>query len=308
MVNRVIIRTKVLQIVYSYYQRDEHVLSVAENELAFSLQKTYDLYHYLFLLIPFLTDLEQKRVDLRRHRHLATDAEKAPSLRFINNRFSKQLLENQSLQKFVGEKSWFWDQDDHFGINILNKIVASELYSEYMTSEDSYESDKEFWRKALKSIVLLDLDLEEMLEDKSIYWNDDLDLVGTFVLKTIRKWTDNCSEQDEPLMPMFKDEEDRLFAYNLLHQTIIDASANKQLIESHIKNWDVDRLANMDLYVMQMAIAEMTHFPMIPINVTLNEYIDLAKYYSTPKSGVFINGTLDSIVSDLKKEQVLTKV
>ncbi len=307
MINRIIIRIKLLQIVYSYYQKQLKDLSLAEKELMFSLQKSYDLYYYLFLLIPALTDAEQKRLDLRKHRYLVTSEELNPNMRMADNRLAEQLRQNVSLHKFVNEKGSIWINDDtHFIKKILEQITSSEIYNEYMLSEDNYESDKEFWRKVFKDIICKSENLTDFLEDSSIYWNDDLDIIGTFVLKSIKRFEPTNGKYQE-LLPMFKNEEDREFAIQLLHHTILNESEYNERINRHIKNWDLDRIANMDLYIMQIAIAELLNFPSIPVNVTLNEYIDIAKFYSTPKSGNFINGILDAVVNELKSENKLFK-
>ncbi len=307
MINRVIIRIKLLQVVYSYYQKESTDLSLAEKELMFSLQKTYDLYHYLLLLIPVLTDAEQKRLDLRKHKYLATQEELNPNMRFAENRFAEQGRKNKKLQAFFNEKGLIWTEDDTLFIkNLLETILDSDVYKSYIKSEDSYNSDQEFWRRVFKDIICKNEALYEFLEDKSIYWNDDMDITGTFVLKTIKRFGEEDNE-DMELLPMFKSEEDREFALELLHKSILNEKEYSERINRHIKNWDLDRIANMDLYIMQIAIAELLNFPSIPINVTLNEYIDIAKFYSTSKSGTFINGILDAIVGELKKENKLFK-
>ena len=148
--------------------------------------------------------------------------------------------------------------------------------------------------------------MEEYLEDKSIYWNDDISIIETFTLKTIKRFDESTGSKQE-LLPMFKDMDDKLFATKLFHQAILKGSDYRQRIEKHIKNWETDRIASIDLYIMQVALTEIMTFPTIPISVTLNEYIDIPKHYSTPKSGIFINGILDSIVNELKSEQLLLK-
>jgi transcription antitermination factor NusB len=307
MINRIIIRIKVLQIVYAYYQKENNDLKAAENELIFSLGKAYDLYHYLLDFVSILTDYEQKRLDRRKHKILATDEELNPNTRFIDNRFAEQLRTNTQLEKFVYEKGRLWgDEDAHFIRTLSEKIMQSDIYAEYLSSDDSYEADREFWRRVMKNILLPAPELAESLEEKSIYWEDDLDIVGTFVLKSIKKINPQ-SGREEPLLPMFKDEEDKQFAIQLLHRSILEEKENTERIIKQIKNWDIDRIASMDLYILQIALSEILNFDSIPVSVTMNEYIDLARYYSTPKSPVFINGILDAIVNELKTEKILFK-
>ena len=306
MINRIIIRIKVLQILYAYYQRDSKDIALAENELLHSLQKSYDLYHYLLLLIPTLTNAEQKRLDKNKYKYLATEEEKNPDTRFINNRFAEQLSKNKQLLAFSNEKGSIWIDEDVFLKKILDQIISSDVYDEYLKSPDTYESDKEFWKKIIKQYILTSEELNDLLEDRSVYWNDDLDIIGTFALKTIKRFGES-TKPEQALLPMFKDEEDKRFAIHLLRQSILEGTSNNIRIDKHIKNWELDRVACIDLYIMQIAITELLNFPSIPVNVTLNEYIDIAKYYSTAKSGTFINGTLDAIVNELKSENLLFK-
>ncbi|MDR2086303.1 MAG: transcription antitermination factor NusB [Dysgonamonadaceae bacterium] len=314
MINRVIIRIKVLQIVYAYYlkngdepDRTGNSFISAENELLRSLQHAYDLYHYLLLLIVLLTDAEQKRVDLLKHKLLPTREELNPNKRLANNRLAEQLRVNKTLQKFINSHGTLWNNENpNFIKNVLTKIISSDIYEEYLESEDTYESDKDFWRKLFKSILLDDDELREIAIDNSIYVDDDVDVVATFVVKTIKRFEPENGANQE-LLPMFKNDEDYRYAIHLLHRTIVEENESAERINKQIKNWELDRIASIDLYIMQIALAELRNFPTIPINVTLNEYIDLARYYSTPKSAHFINGILDAIVNELKSEGLLFK-
>lgn len=307
MINRILIRIKVLQIVYSYYQNGNGDLKVAENELLFSLQKSYDLYHYLLLLIVEVTNLHKRILDIRKNKYMPTEAELNPNTRLIDNRFTAQIADNESLQKYVAEQGISWSNDEEFIKNVLEQILASDIYAAYLVNpNDSYETDKEFWRAIFKKLICGNEFIEEYLEDKSIYWNDDIEIVETFTLKTIKQF-DEQKGSKQPLLPMFKDMEDKAFAIKLFRQSLLKGKEYRERISQHMKNWETERIANMDLIIMQVAIAELLTFPTIPTSVTLNEYIDAAKFYSTPKSGIFINGILDSIVSELKKEKLLLK-
>lgn len=307
MINRILIRIKVLQIVYSYYQNGNGDLKVAENELLFSLQKSYDLYHYFLLLINDVTNLQRRILDVRKNKYMPTEEEMNPNTRLIDNLFAAQVAANEPLQKYVAEQGISWSNDEEFIKNILDEILASEVYTEYLENPDhSYEVDREFWRLVFKKVICGNENVEEYLEDKSIYWNDDIEIVETFALKTIKKFEEKKGAK-QALLPMFKDLEDKSFAIKLFRQSILKGKEFRERIDKHMKNWESERIANMDLIIMQVALAEILTFPSIPVNVTLNEYIDAAKYYSTPKSGTFINGILDSIVNELKKEKLLLK-
>lgn len=307
MINRILIRIKVLQIVYSYYQNGNNDLKVAENELLFSLRKSYDLYHYFLLLLIEVTNLQKRILETRKNKYMPTAAELNPNTRLIDNRFVAQLEQNESLRKYVSEQGISWSNDEDFIKSVLDLILSSELYGEYLDNEnDSYETDKEFWRSAFKKLICGHEMIEDYLEDKSIYWNDDIGIVETFTLKTIKQFSEKEGDKQK-LLPMFKDLEDQSFAIKLFRQSLLKGTELRERINKHMKNWETERIANMDLIIMQVALAEILTFPSIPINVTLNEYIDAAKYYSTPKSGTFINGILDSVVGELKKEKLLLK-
>jgi N utilization substance protein B len=314
MINRVIIRVKVLQIVYAYYLKSSNEpdnagnsLKNAENELIRSLQHAYDLYHYLLLLIVLLTDVEQKRIDLLKHKYLPTKEELNPDKRLADNRLAEQLRVNKTLEKFIHSHGTLWNNDNsNFIRNLLNKIMLSDAYEEYLASEDNYESDKVFWRNVFRKIIMEDEELQEIVSDNSIYAEDDVAVVSTFVMKTIRCFRPGNDVHQE-LLPMFNDNEDYQYAIHLLHRTILEGDENTERINRQIKNWELDRIALVDLYIMHIALAELKNFPAIPISVTLNEYIDLARYYSTPKSTHFINGILDAIVNELKSEGLLFK-
>lgn len=307
MINRILIRIKVLQIVYSFYQNGNGSLQTAEKELLFSLRKSYDLYHYFLLLILDVTYLLERVQDNKKNKLMPTEQDLHPNTRLLDNRFTKQLAENTELKKYITENGISWSNDGDFLKSILDILLASDLYAEYLENpEDSYATDKEFWRAFFKKYICGNEMIEDFLEDKSIYWNDDIDIVETFTLKTIKKFEEEAGSE-QPLLPMFKDMEDREFAVKLLRQTLFNGKEYRERIEKHMKNWETERIANMDLIIMQVAMAEILTFPTIPVSVSLNEYIDAAKYYSTPKSGTFINGVLDSIVGELKKEKALLK-
>ena len=307
MINRVLIRLKIIQLVYAYYQNGSKNLDSAEKELFFSLSKAYDLYNYLLMLMVALTNYAQKRVDAGKAKLAPTSEDLSPNMKFIENKFVAQLEVNKQLLEFISNQKKTWDNDQEFVKELYDKITASDLYKEYMASSDSsYESDRELWRKLYKSFVFNNDSLDQVLEDQSLYWNDDKEIVDTFVLKTIKRFEESKGAS-QPLLPEFKDDEDQEFARRLFRRTILNGDYYRHLISDNTRNWDLDRVAFMDVVIMQCALAEILSFPNIPISVSLNEYVEIAKLYSTAKSGSFINGTLDGIVNQLKKEGKLTK-
>jgi len=307
MINRILIRIKVIQIIYSYSLNAQKGLPVAEKELLFSLEKTYELYNLLLSLMVSITEMQDRKLDSAKHKLLPTKEDLNPNTKFTDNQFTAQLAKNKQLNNFISEKKLSWNNYPDLIKDLLEKITSSEIYTEYMDSNDnSYDADREFWRKTFKLIIAEDPELLDTLEDVSVYWNDDIDIVSTFVLKTIKRFDKNSGENQE-LLPMFKSEDDKQFASDLLNRAILHQEEFEEMIRIQAKNWEFDRIALMDLLVMQTALAELTDFPTIPINVTLNEYIEIAKHYSTTKSGTFINGILDGIISMLKKEKKLLK-
>ncbi len=290
------------------YCDNRTLLNEARNSLDKSLNKAYELYYALLLLSIELTHMQEMRLDAAKHKHLPTPEDLNPNTRFIDNALPRVLAESEDMQAYLKDNPISWDADDTFLKSILNKILNSELYAEYMAREEtSYEIDCDFWRSVYKNIILPSDELAEVLESKSVYWNDDLQIVGTFVLKSIKRIS---SGQKEPvrLLPQFKDEEDARFGPKLFLDAINNRETYRGYIDRFInEQWDPERLAFMDIVIMITAIAELLNFPTIPIPVTVNEYIEIANAYSTPRSGQFINGIMYSIINYLKSEQLLLK-
>lgn len=307
MINRVLIRIKIVQILYSFSLKEDKNMDVAEKELLFSLAKAYELYYYLLMLMVELTETQRLRLDSAKNKLLVSEEDRNPNMRFVDNRFIAQLKTNLQYNEYTNQQKISWVNESAFIRLLLDKILNSDIYVQYIASaDDSYDADREFWKKIFKSFIATNDDLQELLETQSLYWNDDLEIVSTFVLKTIKKF-DEKNGVDQPLLPMFKDSEDERFAKLLLRYAVLGTDENKTDIDRHTRNWEIDRVAHMDIVVMLVALAEIRNFPEIPVKVTLNEYIEIAKAYSTNKSGHFINGVLDSIVAELKKEGKLTK-
>ena len=307
MINRVLISLKIVQIVYAFYQNGGKNLDTAEKELFFSLSKAYDMYNYLLLLMVEITKQAERKQSAAKNKLLPTAEELYPNTKFVDNRFIAQLEMNKQLLEFSETQKKTWENEAEFVKGLCEKIMDSDIYKEYMASEtSSYEEDRELWRKIYKRIIFNNDELDQVLEDQSLYWNDDKEIVDTFVLKTIKRFDEKNGAKQE-LLPEFKDEDDQDFARRLFRRTILNADYYRHLISENTRNWDLDRVAFMDVIIMQIALAEILSFPNIPVSVTLNEYVEIAKLYSTPKSGSFINGTLDGIVNVLKKENKLTK-
>ncbi len=298
MINRKLIRVKIVQLTYAYYQNGHHNMDTAEKELLFSLSKAYDLYNYLLGLIVAITQEERRRVDIATRR-AEREGTETPSQRFAFNKFATQLEENKLLNLFMEDKKMSWENDVEAVRKLCDQIEQSPLYQEYMMSDaEDYETDRELWRRIYRTLIQGNEDLDAILEEKSLYWNDDKEIVDTFVLKTIKRF-DPANKADQELLPEYDDTEDREYALKLFRSTILNADTYQRYMSETSRNWNFSRLAYMDVVLMQIAIAEMLTFPNIPISVTINEYVDLAKLYSTPKSGGYINGMLDAIARHL---------
>jgi len=299
-------RVKVLQVLYAYYEDRERTLESAVNELSFSMDKSYDLFISLLQLGVELTNFHRKCIESASRKYFPTEEEKNPNMKWVNNRLIKMLSESMFLSKEV-EKRKISFTDDKILLELLNKeVLESEIYKSYLTQQwNDFKSDQDFVVRIYSNVLLSSDTLLDALEEKSIYWNDDLGIVGSFLIKTLKK----VREEDEKINfpPKFSDEEGEKFAKELFLKTFSNKENYENIISDASQNWEVDRLAFMDKLILQMALAEIMNFPTIPLPVTMNEYIEIAKSYSTAKSGMFVNGMLDKIVSNLKDKELIVK-
>ncbi|MDE6085978.1 MAG: transcription antitermination protein NusB, partial [Muribaculaceae bacterium] len=266
------------------------------------------LYHLLLLLPVEITQLQKQRILSAKEKYVPTSSDLNPNTRFIDNAFVKLVAESDEMADYIKARPINFDVHFPQVKQLLDSILASKVYEEYMEMETTDRAkDCEFWRKVMKSIILPSDSLIEMLENGSIYWNDDLEIMGTFALKTIKQ----TAAYNGPLklLPKFKDDEDANFGIKLFLDTIHNRETYRGYIDKFIdpKQWDSDRLAFMDIVIMMVAISEIINFPAIPIPVTMNEYIEIANSYSTARSGQFINGMLFSIVKYLRSEGIILK-
>lgn len=320
MINRILIRIKVIQLLYAYRNNSSNsitdssdkkqlttIAKQVEKELINSLDQTYDLYHWMLQLIVELHLYAIKRIEIGMNKLRPTEEERNPNTRFINNAFSKQLSNNKALAAYVKEQGISWQEETDLIKQLYNQLIASDFYQAYMKEADrNYEGDKFLWRQIIKKVFIPNTALEERLEEINLYWNDDFETVISFVEKTIKRFSEEKGA-DQELLEKFRDTEDLEYAKKLLTTAIIDQQKYEQLIQSTVQNWESERIACMDMVILQAALAEIYTFPTIPINVTLNEFIEISKFYSTEKSSLFINGILDKIATDLRNEGKLIK-
>lgn len=305
MINRILLRIKVIQILYAYYKGEDQQFEKAERELKESVSKTYDLYFYLLQLIPALTELAKDRAATNR-----TDIPQA-SKKFINNKVAKIIAENKQICDYLEEHDLSWENKRGTVLRLLlDDILSFDLYEKYNEnqSDNDLEEDKDLWKKIFRQVIASSEILGKQLEEESIYWNADEETVHSFVVKTLKSLTEDSDSIN--IQPMFRDEEDQIFMNTLLRNAIYKSEEYNSIINSHVdtKRWEIERIAFMDKIIMQTALAEILSFPTIPVNVSLNEYIEIAKSYSTDKSGTFINGILDAAIAELRENKKLTKV
>ena len=309
MINRVLIRAKVVQMLYAYMvSKDSMTLTTAKKELTKSLDKSYELYNALLKLMIELTDVQDLRLDEAKHKFLPTEEDLNPNMRFVENEFVKRLRADQTLADFVDDKKINWRDDELFVRLLLDKILRSEEYQEYMEMpKTSLVRDGEVWYQLMKKVVLPDENLLEHLQSMSVYYtDDDLQIIGQFVMKTIRRFED---EEAQPILPQYKNDDDSKFGEQLFSKAVAEMEENNSYNDQFVKTekWDVERIALMDRVVMCTALTEIRNYPSIPVNVSLNEYIELAKDYSTPRSGQFVNGILNAVVNKLRADKVIIK-
>lgn len=307
MINRELIRLKLVQIIYSYYQNGSQNMDAAEKEFLLSLSRAYKLYANLLLLIVEVGRMGLRMEEMRKNRARRLGLEAPLSARFSENKFLLQLESNRQLRAYVEDQKLSWADQETFVRNLYSRIEESPLYAKYMDAETvTYADERDFWRQAYRQFICNNEELDAILEEMDLYWNDDKAIVDTFVLKTIKRFTEDSTDE-QPLQPEFRDDSDRLFAVRLLRHALTGADTYMSLVANTTRGWDISRVALMDRIVLQVALAEILTFPEIPVGVSVNEYVEIAKMYGTPKSGKYVNATLDNIVKRLQSENKLIK-
>jgi N utilization substance protein B len=307
MISRRLLRIKALMALYAFNRREDENLAQAETELMFSIGKSYDLYHYLLLLVIELADIASEKIDQALMKRMPSHADLNPKRKFIDNRVITQLRKNIEFKNYISSKKLSWINNSHIPRLLYNKMIVWEAYEEYMQADnDNYISDKKYIIRLITELFLNSEDLNSNLEEQSIYWNDDMEYISSMVEKTLKKFKSDSGEKTQ-LMPLFKNAEDEEFVKILFRKAIVHKDKCSELIDKNTTNWEVDRIALMDILVMQLAITEILEFPEIPVKVTLNEYIEIAKYYCTSKSSTFVNGILDNIVKEIRDGGLFNK-
>ncbi len=307
MISRRLLRIKALMALYAFNRREDVSLTQAETELMFSIGKSYDLYHYLMLLVLELADIAGEKIDQALQKRIPSHEDLNPRRRFVDNQVIAQLRKNIEFKNYISTKKLSWVNNSHIPRLLYNKMIVWETYEEYMASENTnYVLDKKFIIRLITEHFSNSEDLQSNLEEQSIYWNDDMEYISSMVEKTLKKFKTDSADTT-PLMPLFKNTEDEEFVKILFRKAILHSKKCSELIDKNTTNWEVDRIALMDILVMRLAITEILEFPEIPVKVTLNEYIEIAKYYCTSKSSTFVNGILDNIVKEIRGEGLFNK-
>lgn len=308
MLNRRLLRVKVMQSLYAHFQSEGADIRKGEKALMLSIEREYELY-LLYLILPIeLANVAEIQMEEARNKVLPTEADKNPNRRFVESHMIGALKQNTTLQKEVEERKLSWSADYDTLKKLWKKIRQSELYLNYLEEEEGNAFDRKFLEQMFKKFVLDNEDLYSLFQERSIYWDfDDNDFAITMAIRYFSKI--KSMDKYKALPTMYKDEEDDLsFVKNLFRRCIQNDAENSKLIDQKTKNWEVDRIALIDVLMMKMAITEFLHFPSIPVKVTLNEYIEMAKLFSSPKSKSFINGVLDKLLTDFRNENTLKKM
>jgi len=309
MLNRRHLRIKVLQTLYAYFQTNEDDYVKTEQAMIATVDKIYELYLLLLLSFGELKSVAENRIEDAKAKIRPSEEEKNPNRKFVDNKVIG-ILENSKELRSASESrkvNWVGDVNREMFKKMHASIRESEIYFEHMNNDvEGYEEDLAFAIAIFKEEIANSPLMLNFFEEKNIQWIDDIDLVCSMVIKTLKSFSEDGKNE---LLPLYKDPVDeKQFISTLLRKSIMRNDENMKLIDELTDNWELDRIAKMDLILMNMAITELLEFQNIPKKVTLNEYIEISKFYSTPKSNTFINGILDKAIDRLEKEKKIKKV
>jgi transcription antitermination protein NusB len=307
MISRRILRIKILQMLYAFFQNEDGDINKAEKTLLFSIHKTFDLYHYLLLLLVEIADYASARIDIALLKKIPSYEDLNPNTKFIENKVIGQIRDNSQLNDYLTKTPLSWKNTPELIKKLHNKIRMARFFKEYMENPvRTYEEDKKVIIDIYNKEIVTFEGLYQVLEEQSIFWNDEVEFIISMIAKTIKGFHDGDKDRNQ-LFPLYKNDEDMDFVKNLFRKSILHQKEYRSIVESFTQNWDVDRIAFMDFLIIEMAIAEAIEFPFIPTKVTINEYLEIAKSYSTEKSRIFINGLLDKIFKHLKQTEKIKK-
>ncbi len=307
MLSRRLLRVKVMQMVYAFNKRGDVSIQEMEKELFHSISKSYELYQFLLLLITDIHAHAVNRIEKGKSKKIPSPADLNPNIRFIDNKLLRQLATNPHMLQYQESSGISWANNADVIRSVFKQVTESNLYEDYMELEaTTYNEDKKFIVKLVEKVIAQYEPLYAQIEEQSIFWNDEAEFIVSMVIKTLKEFEEERGD-DQVFQNEFKDEDDKDFVARLFRKSLLNQKEFVALIKQYAQNWDLDRVAYMDIVLMQIALSEILEFPNIPVKVSLNEYIELAKHYSTPKSSLFINGILDKVVEHLKTEGRVTK-
>lgn len=307
MLTRRHIRVKVMQSLYAYSQSENDNLKLEEKFLLKSMDEMYDLYLLMLSLFVEIKDYAEDYLEKSQQKHLPSEEDVDPNRKFVNNELILQLEKNDALNSALETRKLNnWKNDDEYVSILWAEIRKSELFEKYMsTRTSSFKEDKEFVIAAFREIIAPNDKLYDYLEDKKITWVDDLPLVNTAIVKMLQK---SAAGKEQALTRLFKSSDDKEYAIELFRKTLLNGESLANEMEGKTPNWDKERIADLDTILIKMAICEFLKFPSIPVKVTINEYLEIAKEYSTPKSSIFINGILDKLSKEYRENGKLNKM
>ena len=309
MLTRRHIRVKVLQSIYAYNQSENKDIEKQEKFLLYNMEQMQDLYLLMLQLLIALRDQAENYLLISQKKYLATDLEKKPSKLFIDNKVISLLNSNETFTGIIRKRKLnYWENDSEYITIIFNELKEKEWYSSFLAKKEStFLEDKDFIIKIFKEVIAPNEKLYEYIEDKRLTWLDDFPLVNTLLLKMLQKISEK--NINSILIPeVYKNKEDREYALQLFQKVIINEVELSEEIDGKTPNWDKERIAEIDMIILKMGISEFLHFPSIPVRATINEYLEIAKEYSTPKSSIFINGILDKLVKEFETSKKFNKI
>ena len=308
MTSRRLIRIKVLQLLYAFSKKENANLADIERDLIQSMEKSTDLYYTTLLLLTEIRHKAFLKIDAARNRRLTSNIDLNPNVRFISNPVFDIIEKNKKFQNYVHNNLIYWNDMQEAVLYFYNKLPEWPAYQKYMACETaSFETHKQLVLYIFAELIIQDDIFFQTLEDRNIFWNDDFELVLSIVYKNLWHIKENTTEEDDIFYPVYKPQEDVEFARTLMRKAFNEYDKNIQLVDKFTYNWELDRISDMDKLIMTCAIAELKNFPSIPVKVSLDEYIEISKTYSSPKSGAFINGVLDKAVAHLKETNEIVK-
>jgi transcription antitermination protein NusB len=307
MVSRRLLRIKVLQAYYSWTQSPGLGLKQSVTDLDKSVSKSLDLFFYLAKLLVDLRDFAEEKIEIARQKFIPSDNEIDINESFINNQALMVLEKNDQFQAYLNREDFSWQSHPEVLKQIWISLKQDENYRKYVEAENrTFNDDKEFLVYILTNYITENSDIDDAIEEKSIYWNDDLEFIVSAIISVVRK-IKKSSKAELPLVELYRDNDDRVFSHKLLELATIHSKEYDEIIVKFLKNWELDRVALLDRLIMHLALVEFNYMEQIPVKVTINEYLDIAKCYSTEKSSVFINGVLDNVYIEMKQTQKLNK-